>query len=130
MPDVGRLLHQFTVVEYAVARHVAAHVDVRAKRWQRRVARRADGKHRAGLGIELAEAQEIRGLRLRQDHHVALHAAAGEARGVAGDLATPDALANFLGIHALLILTSAARTTPATGFSRIHASRPGNATAS
>ena len=97
MGDVGGFLDHLAVAEYAVAGHVAAHVDVGAERGQRRIARRRYREQRAGFGIQLAEAQEIRGQRLRQDHHVALHAAGREARGVAGDFAAPDALADGLG---------------------------------
>ena len=79
--DVVRLGDQLAVLPHAVARQVGADVEVVAERRHARVAGRRRADQRAGLGIELAEAQEIGGERLRQNGEIALHIAGRQPRG-------------------------------------------------
>jgi hypothetical protein len=88
--DVGGLVDQLTVAPDAVARQVAADVDVLAERGQRRLAGVAHGQQRAGLGVALAVAQEIVRPVTRQDHDVALDVAIGQAAGVRSPRAGPE----------------------------------------
>ena len=56
-----------------------------------------DSQHRAGLGVALAIAQEVAGLRLRQDHQVALDVVVGQTAGVRGPAAFADGVAGLEG---------------------------------
>ena len=93
--DVGRLVDELAPPPDAVARHIAADVDVGAKRGEHRVAGLGHREQRARLGVALAVAQKVLGVRARQDDDVALHMVAGEAAGVRGPRAAADRRARF-----------------------------------
>ena len=76
-----RLVDQLAVLPDPVARQIGADVEILAQCRHARIAGRRRAEQRAGLRIELAEAQEIGGQRLRQDGEIALHIARREARG-------------------------------------------------
>jgi hypothetical protein len=86
-----RLVHAAAVLEHAVARHIGAYVEALGEHRQRGVARLRDAEQRAGLGIELAEAQEVAGELARQDGDVALHMRGRHAARRAAPLAGADA---------------------------------------
>ena len=76
--------------EHAVARQIGADVEIVGERRQPKIAGRRGRQQRAGLGVELAEPQEIAGEVARQDGEIALHVARREAGGLALEVAAAD----------------------------------------
>ena len=79
---VGRLVDQLAAPEHAVARQIGADVEIVGERRQPEIAGRRGRQQRAGLGVELAEAQEIAGKVARENGEVALHEARRQAGGL------------------------------------------------
>ena len=93
--EIEGLLDQFAAAPNAIARQIAADVEILTQTRQRRVAGLGNRQDRAGLGVRLGEAKEIVGQRLWQDHQVGLDVSRRQARRVAGEIARayPQALA-------------------------------------
>ncbi|MNL35231.1 hypothetical protein D3C87_1572470 [compost metagenome] len=85
--DIGGLGHQFAILPYAVARDIAADIDVLAQFGQRGIARLGHGQQGTRFWVALAEMQEIRRQRTRQDGQIGLHMARGKVGGGSRQLA-------------------------------------------
>ncbi len=81
--DLARFVDQHAVAPDAIARQVAAQVEILAERGQQRAARLGHADQRAGRRVGAAVGGEIVGPGGRQDHQVALRVARRGAAGIA-----------------------------------------------
>jgi hypothetical protein len=95
--DIRLFRHRLAIVEYPIARQIAAHVDIVAEAGQGGIAGFAARDQRTGLGVGRAIRRELVGPVGRQDHQVGLQVARRHARGHRGVAASPDLLAKELG---------------------------------
>jgi hypothetical protein len=85
MKEPDRLLNELTAAPYAIARQIAADIEILTKAGQTRVAGGGDREYRTGFRVRLRKAEKVVGQRLWQNHQISLYVARRQTCGVAGE---------------------------------------------
>src|SRR5437899_44624 len=93
MKEVERLFDELAAPPHAIARQIAADIEILAQARQARVAGFGDREHRTGLRVGLGKAQEVVGQSLWQNDEIGLDITRSQPRGITREVTGTNAQA-------------------------------------